>query len=126
MFTVVATLDFTSTRARMSVVVRHAGRVVPFVHQGRRFSHLQAAGEGGARRSDAQGAGHEPCRRKTAQARGDVRRQRQPHTVLRVPAAVDRQRVLQGWEKTYQQAVNALEDREALVELAFDELEHSA
>ena len=120
-FTIVATLDFTSTRARMSVVVRQPDDTYRLYTKGadsaiyKRLEKEETEKDhtGDATSHQAKTAKHV----ETFAGSGS-------RTLCYAYRSLS-QSEFQSWEKTYQQAVNALEDREALVELAFDELEHS-
>ena len=120
-FTILATLDFTSTRARMSVVVRLPDDSYRLYTKGadsaiyKRLEKEEATVDklGDATSMQAKTAKHV----ETFAGSGS----RTLCYAYRPLSDTE----FQSWEKTYQQAVNALEDREALVELAFDEIEHS-
>ena len=114
-FTVMASLDFTSTRARMSVVMK--------MPDGTYRLFTKGADSAVYKRLDTDSSDEESIQKKTAKhvetfAGSGSRTLCYAYRVLSASEFAS-------WEKTYQQAVNALEDREALVELAFEEIEHS-
>ena len=114
-FTVMASLDFTSTRARMSVVIK--------MPDGGYRLFTKGADSAVYKRLEDDTSDEESMQKRTAKhvetfAGSGSRTLCYAYRNLS-PSE------FQGWEKTYQQAVNALEDRESLVELAFEEIEHS-
>jgi len=114
-FTVMASLDFTSTRARMSVVIK--------MPDGGYRLFTKGADSAVYKRLEADSSDESSIQKQTAKhvetfAGSGSRTLCYAYRTL---SPTD----FAGWEKTYQQAVNALEDREALVELAFEEIEHS-
>ena len=114
-FTAVATLDFTSTRARMSVVIK--------MPDGSYRLFTKGADSAVYKRLDTDSSDEDSIQKKTAKhvetfAGSGSRTLCYAYRTLSPSEFAS-------WEKTYQQAVNALEDREALVELAFEEIEHS-
>ena len=120
-FTLMATLDFTSTRARMSVVVRLPDDSYRLYTKGA-DSAIYKRLEKEEAEHDQQG---DPTSNQAKTAKHvEMFAGSGSRTLCYAYRALSRDE-FQSWEKTYQQAVNALEDREALVELAFEEIEHS-
>ena len=114
-FTVMASLDFTSTRARMSVVIK--------MPDGGYRLFTKGADSAVYKRLEADDKAEDSIQKQTARhvetfAGSGSRTLCYAYRTLSNGEFAS-------WEKTYQQAVNALEDREALVELAFEEIEHS-
>ena len=120
-FILMATLDFTSTRARMSVVVRLPDQSYRLYTKGADsavFKRLESEEAVMDKQGDPTSMQAKTARHVETFAGSGSR------TLCYAYRPLSRDEFT-SWEKTYQQAVNALEDREALVELAFEEIEHS-